>query len=147
MLKVYLDNCVYNRPFDDQNQIRIKIETEAKFYIQDKIKQNQIILAWSYILEFENMNNPFDERRETVHQWKSLAQIDINETENILNKADDLKILGVKSKDALHIACAIEAKADYFITTDDLIIKKLGHLREIVVINPLGFIDLSEGHR
>ena len=145
MLKVYLDNCVYNRPFDDQNQIRIKLETEAKFYIQEKIKQSQIILAWSYILEFENMNNPFDERREAVHQWKSLAQIDINETENILNKADDLKRSGVKSKDALHLACAIEAKADYFITTDDIIIKKLGHIREIEVINPLAFIDLPEG--
>jgi hypothetical protein len=29
-MKIYLDNCCFNRPFDDQGQIRIKIETEAK---------------------------------------------------------------------------------------------------------------------
>ncbi len=54
MLRVYLDNCVFNRPFDDQSQIRIKLETEAKFYIQALIKQRQLVLIWSYILELEN---------------------------------------------------------------------------------------------
>lgn len=53
MLKVYLDNCVFNRPFDDQSQIRIRLETEAKFYIQTLIKQDQIALVWSYIIELE----------------------------------------------------------------------------------------------
>jgi len=33
-LKVYLDNCCFNRPFDNQNQVRIRIETEAKLFIQ-----------------------------------------------------------------------------------------------------------------
>jgi hypothetical protein len=37
---IYLDNCSYNRPFDDQNQIRISIETEAKIYIQEQIIKN-----------------------------------------------------------------------------------------------------------
>ena len=57
MLKLYLDNCVFNRPFDDQSQIRIKLETEAKFYIQDQIKQRNVALVWSYILELENTHN------------------------------------------------------------------------------------------
>jgi len=34
---VYLDNCCYNRPFDDQSQVRIELETKTKLYIQDKI--------------------------------------------------------------------------------------------------------------
>lgn len=38
-MKVYLDNCCYNRPYDDQTQIRISLETQAKLYIQDLIKK------------------------------------------------------------------------------------------------------------
>ena len=32
--RVYLDNCAYNRPFDDQTHIKIALETEAKRHIQ-----------------------------------------------------------------------------------------------------------------
>ena len=145
MLKIYLDNCVFNRPFDDQSQIRIKLETEAKFYIQAQIKQNNLVLVWSYVIELENTHNPFAERQSAIDQWQSLAQVDISETENVLNTARSLLSLGLKSKDALHIACAIEAEADYFITTDDLIIKKAQELQQIQVVDPLDFIDCIEG--
>jgi predicted nucleic acid-binding protein len=141
MLKVYLDNCVLNRPFDDQSQIRIKLETEAKFYIQTLIKQHQIVLVWSYILELENAHNPYVERRSAIEPWQKLAQIDISETESVLSSAHFVQAIGLKSKDALHIACAIESAADYFITTDDLLIKKAHLLDAIRVINPLDFID------
>ncbi|MEJ5308347.1 MAG: PIN domain-containing protein [Anaerolineae bacterium] len=144
MLKVYLDNCVFNRPFDNQGQIRIKLETEAKFYIQALIKQRQLVLIWSYILELENAHNPFIERRNTIKSWQKLAQVDISETENVLSTAHLVQKLGLKSKDALHIACAIEAGADYFITTDDLLIKKASALDKIQVVNPLDFIDRIE---
>ena len=29
-MRVYLDNCCYNRPFDDQNQLKVRLETIAK---------------------------------------------------------------------------------------------------------------------
>ena len=28
VVRVYLDNCCYNRPFDDQSQLRIKLEAK-----------------------------------------------------------------------------------------------------------------------
>lgn len=37
-MKVYLDNCSLNRPFDDQSNYRIRIEAEAKLYVQDLIR-------------------------------------------------------------------------------------------------------------
>ena len=40
-IKVYLDNCTYNRPFDDQKDIRIRLESEAKLFIQEQIKDNR----------------------------------------------------------------------------------------------------------
>ena len=64
--RVYLDNCCWNRPFDDQAQVRVRLETEAKLEIQRRIKEGEIELAWSYILDYENQANPFEERREAI---------------------------------------------------------------------------------
>ena len=143
-IRIYLDNCVFNRPFDDQTSIRIKLETEAKLYIQNKIFENVIELVWSYILEYENEQNPFMEREEAIKEWKKLAVIDIEENEIILNKAKELMKIGLKSKDALHIACAIEGKAEYFLSTDDKILKKGKHIRKIKIIDPIEFIKILE---
>jgi predicted nucleic acid-binding protein len=52
--------------------------------------------------------------------------------------------LGVKAKDALHIACAIEGKAEYLLTTDDMLLNKLVGFKELVVINPVNFIPILE---
>ena len=52
-MKIYLDNCCYNRPFDDQTQMKIHLETQAKLYIQAKIKEGAYDLVWSYILDYE----------------------------------------------------------------------------------------------
>ncbi|MFO7884916.1 MAG: hypothetical protein R6U68_08850 [Desulfobacteraceae bacterium] len=37
-MKIYLDNCCFNRPFDDQTSLRIRLETEAKLDIQAKTR-------------------------------------------------------------------------------------------------------------
>jgi len=29
-LKIYLDNCCYNRPYDDQSQLKVSLEAQAK---------------------------------------------------------------------------------------------------------------------
>ena len=47
---IYLDTCTFNRPFDSQIRPNIKLETEAKIFIQDKIRSGELVLVWSYIL-------------------------------------------------------------------------------------------------
>ncbi|MCX6584691.1 MAG: PIN domain-containing protein [Candidatus Aminicenantes bacterium] len=143
-MKIYLDNCCFNRPFDDQSQIKIRLESEAKLYIQAAIYSNEIELAWSYILDYENYCNPFEERKNSIKKWRDLATTDIEESGWIIQQAQVIMNLGVKSKDALHVACAIASKCDYFLTTDERLIKKLKNFQEIVVINPLQFISLKE---
>lgn len=49
MIRVYLDNCCYNRPYDDQTQLRISLEAQAKIYIQGMIRNDELELASSYI--------------------------------------------------------------------------------------------------
>ena len=66
---IYLDNCCYNRPYDDQTSESIRLESEAKLFIQDCIKRNIFDLAWSFILDFENSANPFDERRDSIGSY------------------------------------------------------------------------------
>ena len=143
-MKVYLDNCVFNRPFDDQNQIRIKIETEAKLFIQEEIKLGHIDLIWSHINESENSDNPFDERRKSISRWKQFARIKVIETENLLENAENLLKFGLRAKDALHIASAIEGKAQFFLTTDDGILRKLTNFSGVLIANPVDFFGEVE---
>lgn len=89
-MKIYLDNCTFNRPFDNQNDIRIRIETESKLHIQEQIKTGKLNLVWSYILDFENSQNPFEERKVSISRWKTVALTDVEETANLLQKADTL---------------------------------------------------------
>ena len=143
-MRIYMDNCCFNRPFDDQSQLKIKLEAESKIYIQENILLKKLELVWSYILDYENAANPFDERRNSIQLWKNHAIDDIVENTEILKKAESIQLKGIKSKDALHIACAIFSKSDYFITTDDSILKKLKNFKEIHVIDPINFIRSIE---
>lgn len=139
-INLYLDNCCFNRPYDDQSQLVIKLETEAKIAIQEKIKKGQYLLHWSYILDFENTNNPFIERKTEIEKWKELASSDIAETDTILTRMNKLCTSGIKSLDALHISCSIEQNCKYFLTVDKGILKKADNIREIRVLSPIEFI-------
>ncbi|MCF8397576.1 MAG: PIN domain-containing protein [Bacteroidales bacterium] len=141
---IYLDNCSFNRPFDDQSQIRIRIETEAKIHIQEQIIKGNLTLTWSYILDYENSANPFPERKDAIGNWKKHAVSDIDASEEIIKRAEKLKKKGIKSKDALHISCAIKLNCKYFITTDRGLIKKLGKFEQLYVLNPVDFINIIE---
>lgn len=61
-MRVYLDNCCLNRPFDDQSKMRIRLEAESVLFIQGKIAAREIEMAWSYIIDYEESLNPFDEK-------------------------------------------------------------------------------------
>ena len=144
LMKVYLDNCMFNRPFDNQTNLRVRIETEAKLYVQDKIKLGDLGLVWSYILDFENFQNPFVERKQAIAKWRNFANVDIEETALLLANAQFFVSLGIQPKDALHVACAIEGQADYFLSTDDKLLKKLVTQHQIIAMNPVDFIKVLE---
>ena len=139
--RIYLDNCCFNRPFDNQEQLKIKVETEAKLFIQHAISAGKYELIWSYVLEFENEQNPYKERRSAIYDWKKYASVFCIETDKIITYAETLFSKGIKVKDALHIACAVEANADFFITTDKKLINKV--IPEIKVINPLTILLMN----
>lgn len=143
-MKIYLDNCCFNRPYDDQDSLRVRLETEVKLEIQNRIREGEFDLVWSYILTFENGQNPHEERREEIRHWRGIAKVDVAQTPEILEKMRDLESKGIKSLDALHISCAIASKCAYFITVDKGIINKQDRIQGIRVINPIDFLELPE---
>ena len=83
-MRLYLDNCCFNRPYDDQSMLTIRLETEAKLHIQNAIRAGQYALGWSYILDYENAANPLRERCTEIQKWKELADVYTVETSSIL---------------------------------------------------------------
>jgi len=139
-MKIYLDNCCFNRPFDDQSQIRIRLESEAKLKIQEEVRSGRVQVVWSYILDYENNKNPYQERKVRIVGWKKYAIMDIQGNIKLIERAELLNQTGLQKIDSLHIACAIFAKCEYFLTTDDNILRRSKLIDDINVNDPIGFI-------
>lgn len=145
-MKIYLDNCCFNRPYDDQKQIRISLETQAKLYIQDLVKRKKIDLVSSYILWYENSQNPYETKKTAIGEFiqrNSAEYIDIDKADEIKAKAEEIMKTGIKMKDAYHVACALCSSCSYFLTTDDRLLKY--RTDEIRMVNPIDFIREWEG--
>ena len=142
-MRIYLDNCCFNRPFDEQNQMKIRLESMAKLYIQKLVRDGVYDLVWSYMLDFENSNNPYEDKRNSIQAWKNIADFHCTSAREILEEGKKYEKLNISSKDALHIACAVHSKCDYFITTDIPLLKK--HVDKIRIINPIDFVGEMEG--
>jgi predicted nucleic acid-binding protein len=91
-------------------------------------------------LDYENSKNPFRERKEQIAKWRMYAVEDIAENEEVLDIAKILQGHRIKNIDSLHIASAIKAGADYFLTTDAGILKKGMLVQRIRITDPIGFI-------
>lgn len=142
-IRVYLDNCCFNRPFDDPANLIIQLEAEAKTHIQKEIREGKIELAWSFILDHENAANPYEDRKRAIAPWKDLAIIDIGAEKEVYHRACTIGRSGIRNMDTLHIACAIQARCRYFLTMDKKILKK--RVDGITLLNPLNYIQEMEG--
>ena len=140
-----MDNCCYNRPFDDQSQRNIREETQAILRIQARIIEGAYDLVWSFVLDYENANNLDVEKKMNTASWRGRASRIIRR-EDVAALRPFLKALlsrGIKLFDAAHISCAIITGCDYFITTDYRLLK--APVREIRIVNPIDFVQEQEG--
>jgi predicted nucleic acid-binding protein len=140
--RIYLDNCCFNRPYDDQTQLRIYLETQAKLYIQTLVYENKIELAWSFMLTFENSRNLFSGKREAIALWENISSSFVEKSEEIRTTAKEITVTGIKEADAIHVACAIAGRCDYFITVDRRLLKYED--KRITICNPIEFITNIE---
>lgn len=144
-VRIYLDNCCYNRLHDKTISEEIINDKNAVINIQKKIIKKNLELATSFMLHYENYRNKnADDRDKNDFFMKSYRNIYIG-----VEFVDDLKILvenvlesGIKIKDAYHIASAILAECDFFITVDKRLLKYSSE--KLKIINPVDFLKILE---
>ena len=132
-MRVYLDNCCLQRQLDDKNQVRIQLESEAVLAILSLSERQQVELVSSEALDFEIGRNPDPERRIFVSQALSGAALLIGVDADITARAQRLESDGLKGMDALHMACAEAANADFFCSCDDRLLRKARSIHALQV--------------
>ena len=139
---IYLDNCCYNRPFDDQMQNKVVLETEAIFAILEMCKKRKdwIIVGSDVVIdEMSENNNPL--KRQKVFLLYRSASIHIDLDDEIVMRAKEFGMFGVEPFDAMHLASAERANANVLLTTDVKFIKKAKRTNaKVRVENPLIWI-------
>lgn len=123
-MRIYLDVCCLNRPFDDHTQDRVRLESEAVLTILGHCQTKNRILLSSEVIDLEISKIPDDDRRQRVGILTSLAQSYIVIDEETEKRAMELERLGFKPFDAFHIACAEKGRAEVLLTTDDDLLRK-----------------------
>ena len=144
MLKIYLDTCCFNRPYDDQSLMRNSLEAQAISHIQSLIQRRRFLLATSYILLFENSKNPYALRKVSIENYiRKYSSIYIgSECQTAVSgNAHEIMKTGLKKQDAYHVACAMFAGCGYFLSTDDRVLKYLP--ANMKIVNPVDFLRME----
>lgn len=145
MKTLYLDVCVLCRPFDDQNQLRIRLETDAVFLILRRIETGlyRAVVSPAHVKEVGAILET-SERLEMERLLGRLCESCEYDLPQARHRAEALIGSGFGIADAAHVAFA-EQVADFFITCDDKLLKRCTHAElPIYAMSPLEFIAQEE---
>jgi predicted nucleic acid-binding protein len=145
--RVYLDVCALNRPLDDQNQMRIRLEADAVQLILSYVRSRDLVLVISPAHRVEIAANPDPARGQHVESL--IAEIG-TDPDLDLGRAQDRAVSllnqGLKPADAAHAALAEEAGCD-FVIVDDRLLRQLQRAAMTVWFgNPVAYCE-KEGLR
>jgi len=143
-MKIYLDTCCLNRPFDDQRQPRVRLESEAVTLILEKIHQQEWEWLGSDALVYEIEQTVDTERKERLTLLAEASNQTVEMTDKILEQAEKFVTSGFDEFDAVHLAFAESGNADVFLTTDDNLQKTANRNKEMFsfkVINPVTWLE------
>jgi predicted nucleic acid-binding protein len=144
-MRLYLDSCCYNRPFDDHSQIRVRLEAEAVEWILEESRSERFTIVTSDYLSLELIRNPDPSKRADTLAMTSYAGLHVTVSEAVARRAEEIEALGIAGFDALHLAAAEAAECDHLVTTDDGLLKKSKrHSSQLTVsvLNPIDIISL-----
>lgn len=147
-MKIYLDVSCLNRPFDDQTQMRIRLEAEATTAILEKCDRGEWQQVSSQMANIEIHAMPDADRRARVQRLLPDPKVMLQLTENIYARAGNLEKLGFKPADAVHVAAAESLVADLFLSCDDRLVNTARRRRDqlkVKVANPLDWLK-EVGH-
>lgn len=142
--RIYFDVCSLGRPYDDQNQVRVRLESEAVKTVLFLVEAGDIVAINSEPIGFE-INRMTDVERyvEVTTVVSGFGEyVPVGEAE--MRRGEVLASLGFGAMDALHLACAEKARADVLLTTDDGLLRKANKnvsSLTVRVMNPLTWIE------
>ena len=139
-MRIYLDVCCLNRPYDDQGQDRIHLEAEAIITILKHIESKEWSWISSGVVNYEISQTSDEERKGRLRSLVRWSSVFVKVDKCVYIRAKETQQLGIKTYDALHIACAEQGKADVFLSTDDRLIRAAKRSIETInmeVENPL----------
>ena len=137
-----MDSCCFCRPFDDQSQERVHIESEAILIIIKRAQQKIDEIIGSDVLSLE-MARIFDEdKKQKIKDLYEITGTKVRYTEHIFERAREIMSKSsIRAFDSLHISCAEKARADILLTTDDAFEKASSRLElSIKVMNPIKYL-------
>lgn len=121
---VYLNVCSLCRPFDDQQFLRIRLESEAVKLILENVRAGKIIMAVSSVhsKEIEGISDAVERMKllSLLDNFGKVVEIDMPKARN---QAEGFVKAGFGIADAAHVAFAEAADAD-FVTCDDRLLKR-----------------------
>lgn len=118
-MRVYLDNCCYNRLLDDRSYSHIYYERNSVMLILELAEHSAIQLIGSQMLVKEIQETPDKYKCAILQMIYSLCTEEISVDRSILTRAEEIRhISNIKYKDSIHPACAESANANVLLTTD-----------------------------
>lgn len=137
---LYLDVCILCRPFDDQNIMRTRLETDAFYLILQNIQNKlyEMIFSPVHLKEIETIE-ALRERLWLVGLLDKYGIMPPCDLSKIRKRAEQLCNIKFGVADAAHVAFA-EATSDFFITCDDKLLRKCNKSNvKISVVSPVDF--------
>ena len=144
-MKIYLDNCCYNRPYDKTPQLIVELEARAKLAIQKAVQDGKYELVSSEVLLYEIQRHPMEMTKTAILSFvEENASYHVGAVANVKihELAMDIMKQGIHYKDACHVASALYAGCEFFLTTDKRLLKY--STDEINMCNPIDFIREME---
>lgn len=123
-LRIYMDVCCLNRPFDDLSQERIYLEAEAVLHIISRCDAGEWILQSSNAIDFELSKLSDEDKYDGIMGLLSSSIEYIMMNKETIYRAHKFQAEGVKVLDSYHLALAEKVRADILLTTDDRFIRK-----------------------
>jgi hypothetical protein len=146
-MRLYLDTCCLNRPFDDQSQPRVRRETDAVADILRRVIDGDWIWLGSEVLELEVAANPDPVSRGRVQRLVRYAGDSVHLDAAVIARAQTLASFSIHPFDCQHIASAELGRANVFLTTDDRLLRAAVRARRSLAVpvrNPLEWLEETE---
>jgi len=103
-MRVYLDVCCLNRPFDDQSQDKVRLEAEAIISILKRCEYSGWKLTGSDIIRLEIAKTKDHVKRQKILLLYEGITEEIKYNAVIKDRAAQLRELGASLFDSLHLA-------------------------------------------